>query len=40
MKHFFSNMTHPPNPSFLVLHRHQNEKKNEDGNVLGVHNGG
>lgn len=26
-------MAHPPNPSFLILYRHQNEKKDEDGNV-------
>ena len=47
MKHFFSNMIHPQNPSFLILHRHQvlyrhqnEKKKDEDGNVLGIHNGG
>jgi len=41
MRRFFPNMAHPQNPSFLILYRHQNEKKkDEDGNVLGVYNGG
>ena len=47
MRRFFPDMAHPLNPSFLILHRHQvlyrhqnEKKKDEDGNVLGVHNGG
>ena len=31
MRHFFSDMTRPPKSSFLVLHRHQNEKRMKTG---------